>query len=43
MLARVRDEILARTRAALGPVEFNRQTAIGATLTEERALALAFD
>ena len=43
MLARVRDEILARTRAALGPVEFDRQTAIGATLTEERALALAFD
>ena len=43
MLARVRDEILARTRAALGPVEFDRQTATGATLTEERALALAFD
>jgi predicted ATPase/DNA-binding winged helix-turn-helix (wHTH) protein len=43
MLARVRDEILSGSRAALGPTEVDRHMATGATLTEEQALALAFD
>lgn len=43
MLVRIRDEILTRAQAALGPVEFERHTAAGAALTEEQALALAFD
>ncbi len=43
MMANIRDEIVARARAALGPVEFDRQMAAGAALTEEQALSLAFD
>ena len=42
MLVRIRDEIVARARAALGPAEFDRQTAAGAALNEEQAIALAF-
>ena len=43
MLMRIRDEIVSRAQAALEPAEFDRQTAAGAALTEEQALALAFD
>jgi predicted ATPase/DNA-binding winged helix-turn-helix (wHTH) protein len=43
MLASMRDEAMYRTRAALGPAEFDRQLAAGAALTEEQALSLAFD
>ncbi len=39
----MRDDIVARARAALVPAEFERQMAAGAALTEEQALALAFD
>jgi len=39
----MRDEIMARARAKLGPVAFDRQLAAGAALTEEQALAVAFD
>ena len=39
----MRDDIVTRARAALGPVKFERQMAAGAALTEEQALALAFD
>ena len=39
----MRDEVVARAQAALGPAEFGRQMAAGAVLTEEQALALAFD
>lgn len=43
MMASMREEIVVRARAALGPVEFDRQMAAGAALTEEQALSLAFD
>ena len=43
MLTRLRDEIVSRALAALGPAEFDRQSAAGASLSEEAALALAFD
>ena len=43
MIVRIRDEIMARTRAALGPVDCERQITAGAALTEEQALSLAFD
>ena len=43
MLMRIRDEIVSRAQAALGPADFDRQTAAGAALTEEQALSLAFD
>ena len=43
MMVSMRDEIVARARAALGPVEFERQRAGGVALTEEQALSLAFD
>ena len=39
----MRDEIVVRARAALGPLEFDRQMTVGAVLTEEQALSLAFD
>jgi len=43
MMVSMRDEIVARARAALGPAELDRQMAAGAALTEEQAVALAFD
>ncbi|HVG03618.1 MAG TPA: winged helix-turn-helix domain-containing protein [Burkholderiaceae bacterium] len=43
MMVSMRDEIVQRAREALGPVEFDRQMAAGALLTEEQALNLAFD
>jgi len=43
MSVRVRDEILQRAHAALGPNEVCHQMTTGAALTEEQALALAFD
>jgi hypothetical protein len=43
MLMRIRNEIVSRAQAALGPADFVRQTAAGAALTEEQALALALD
>jgi len=43
LLIQVRDEILVRAKAELGPFEFDRQTAAGAALSEDRALTLAFD
>jgi hypothetical protein len=42
-MVKIRDEIVARARAALGPAELDRQMAAGAVLTEEQAIALAFD
>ncbi|MBA2549121.1 MAG: helix-turn-helix transcriptional regulator [Burkholderiaceae bacterium] len=43
MIMSMRNEIVARAQAELGPVEFDRQLAAGAALTEEEALAVAFD
>ena len=43
MMVRVRDEIASLARTRPGPAEFDRQTAAGAALNEEQALALAFD
>ena len=43
MLVSMRNEIVARAQAVLGPVEFERQMAAGAALNEEQAVALAFD
>jgi predicted ATPase/DNA-binding winged helix-turn-helix (wHTH) protein len=43
MLQRIREEIMERVQAAFEPVEFDRQRAAGAALTQEQALALAFD
>jgi tetratricopeptide (TPR) repeat protein len=43
MLQRIREELMERVQAALEPVAFDRQTAAGAALTQEQALALAFD
>ena len=43
MMMKIRDEIMARARAALGQAELDRQMAAGAVLTEEQAIALAFD
>lgn len=43
MSARVRDEILQRAQAALGPEQVRHQMTAGAALTEEQALGLAFD
>ncbi len=43
LMVKMRDEIVLRARAALGPAEFDRQTAVGAALNEEQAVALAFD
>ena len=43
MMVKMRDEIMARARATMGPTEFDRQMAAGAVLTEEQAIALAFD
>jgi predicted ATPase/DNA-binding winged helix-turn-helix (wHTH) protein len=40
-LARVRDEIRTRTRAALEPAELARQTAAGDAMNEEQAIAVA--
>ena len=37
------NEIVSRAQAALGRENFDRRTAAGAALTEEQALALAFD
>ena len=43
MVMRVRDEIVSRARAALGPAEFSRLSAVGSALNEEQAVALALD
>jgi predicted ATPase/DNA-binding winged helix-turn-helix (wHTH) protein len=43
MMVKMHDEIVARARAALGPEEFERRMAAGTALTEEQAIALAFE
>ncbi len=43
MFTRIRDEIVARAQAALDAGRVRRQTAAGAALTEEQAIALALD
>ena len=43
MMVKMREEIIARAKSALGLAEFDRLIATGAGLTEEQALAVAFD